>query len=138
MEDAVRQRVKSIVEYYNTTLSGCTDGDSAMQVKLSRQISHKSAITFDTLSFIHKTFPKVSTVWLMYGEGDMFLSDNQDKIVDELQSVIADRDREIAHLNEMLVDKRTIIRTKDEKIEELKSLLHEAHEDYIEEKRKSV
>lgn len=136
MEDSVRQRVKEVVAYYNTTLSGCTDGDSAMQVKLSRQISHKGSITFDTLSFIHKTFPEVSTAWLMYGEGLMFEPENQDGIVDELQSVIADRDREIAHLNEMLNDKRTIIRSKEEKIEELKSLLHEAHEDYIEEKNK--
>lgn len=128
MEDSVRQRVREVVAYYNTTLSGCTDGDSAMQVKLSRQISHKSAITFDTLSFIRKTFPKVSTVWLMYGEGDMFLSDDQDKVVDDLQSIIADRDREIAHLNEMLNDKRRVIQFMESEMDMLKERIGDKKE----------
>lgn len=128
MEDSVRQRVKEVVAFYNTTLSGCTDGNNAMQVKLSRQISHKSAITFDTLSFIHQTFPKVSTVWLMYGEGDMLLSDDQDKIVDDLQSIIADRDREIAHLNEMLNDKRRVIQFMESEMDMLKERIGDKKE----------
>lgn len=135
MEDSVRQRVREVVAYYNTTLSGCTDGDSAMQVKLSRQISHKSAITFDTLSFIRKTFPEVSTVWLMYGEGNMFLSDNQDKVVDDLQEIIAkqtkeiaDRDREIAHLNEMLDDKRRVIQFMESEMDMLKERIGDKKE----------
>lgn len=129
MEDTVRQRVKQVVAYYNTTLSGCTDGDNAMQVKLSRQISHDSTITFDTLSFIHKTFPKVSTAWLMYGEGTMLVTDSQDEVINELQEIVAKQTKEIAELTQ---DKRNLAYT----VELQKSLLHKGHEDYIEEKQK--
>lgn len=86
MEELVRQRVKEVLAFYGTTLTKLANGDSAMQVKLSRQINRGAAVTFETISFILSNFSYVSAEWLIRGKGEMLiseaptvLSENQEK-----------------------------------------------------------
>lgn len=86
MEELVRQRVKEVLAFYGVSLTKLANGDSALQVKLSRQINRGAAVTFETISFILSNFSYVSAEWLMRGKGEMLisetptvLSENQEK-----------------------------------------------------------
>lgn len=71
MEDAIRQRINKILSYYDITINRFSNGDSALQNRLSRQLSRGSAITSDTICLIMSKFSEISSEWLLRGEGDM-------------------------------------------------------------------
>lgn len=73
MEDFVRQRIKEVLEHYNTNPTKLSKGDSALQVRLSRQLKLGAAVTSQTITFILNEFPKVSAEWLLRGVGEMFV-----------------------------------------------------------------
>ena len=81
MERAIVQRVKAIFKEKGVTMNSFSNGDSAMQARLSRQISGNSEVTFQTISSILERYDDVSADWLLKGEGNMFKSvinnDNQ-------------------------------------------------------------
>lgn len=72
MEDAIRQRINEILSFYEITINRFSNGDSALQNRLSRQLSRGSAITSDTICLILSRFSDVSSEWLLRGEGEMF------------------------------------------------------------------
>lgn len=71
MEDAIRQRINEILSFYEITINRFSNGDSALQNRLSRQLSRGSAITSDTICLILSRFSDVSSEWLLRGEGEM-------------------------------------------------------------------
>lgn len=71
MEDAIRQRINEILSFYEITINRFSNGDSALQNRLSRQLSRGSAITSDTICLILSRFSDVSSDWLLRGEGEM-------------------------------------------------------------------
>lgn len=73
MEDFVRQRIKEVLDHYNTNPTKLSKGDSALQVRLSRQLKLGAAVTSQTITFILNEFPKVSAEWLLRGVGEMFV-----------------------------------------------------------------
>lgn len=73
MEDFVRQRIKEVLDHYNTNPTKLSKGDSALQVRLSRQLKLGAAVTSQTITFILNEFPKVSAEWLLRGVGEMFI-----------------------------------------------------------------
>ena len=81
MEELVRQRINDVLAYYKTTNNKLSDGNSAIQVKLSRQLSQGAAITCQTMLFILSKFPDVSAEWLLRGEGTMLKSESSEKSV---------------------------------------------------------
>lgn len=71
MEDAIRQRINEILSFYEITINRFSNGDSALQNRLSRQLSRGSAITSDTICLILSRFSDVSSEWLLRGKGEM-------------------------------------------------------------------
>ena len=65
MED-LRERIKMVLKDHGTTANGISDGDSAVQNKLSRQL-REAAVTADTIQLILRKFPDVSAEWLLRG-----------------------------------------------------------------------
>lgn len=77
MEDAVRERIISIIMDDNISINFISKGNKAFQRKLNRQIKEGAAITSETISTILEAFPKVSAEWLITGKGEKFKNDSQ-------------------------------------------------------------
>ena len=103
-------RIKDIIK-----LSGLSDRAFALkcginQPTLFNQLKGIRAISLDTVLSIYKTFPDVSTNWLLLGEGDMFKSQSREterinKLVDTiatLQESINAKSETIAILNDRI------------------------------------
>ena len=103
-------RIKDIIK-----LSGLSDRAFALkcginQPTLFNQLKGIRAISLDTVLSICKTFPDVSTNWLLLGEGDMFKSQSREterinKLVDTiatLQESINTKSETIAILNDRI------------------------------------
>lgn len=63
----LRERIKRVLKDHNTTANGISDGDSAVQNRLSRQL-REASVTADTIQLILRKFPDVSAEWLLRGE----------------------------------------------------------------------
>ena len=79
MEDAVRQRIISVFERYNSNPTQFSGADSAMQKRLSRQLKGGASVTYETLLSILEKYENVSAEWLLRGKGDMLITDNNQK-----------------------------------------------------------
>ncbi len=103
-------RIKDIIKF-----SGLSDRAFALkcginQPTLFNQLKGIRAISLDTVLSIYKTFPDVSTNWLLLGEGDMLKSQSREterinKLVDTiatLQESINTKSETIALLNEKI------------------------------------
>lgn len=77
MEDAVRDRIISIIMDDKISINFISKGDKAFQRKLNRQINEGAAITSETISTILEAFPKVSAEWLITGKGEKFKNNGQ-------------------------------------------------------------
>lgn len=88
MEDAIRQRINKILSYYDITINRFSNGDSALQNRLSRQLSRGSAITSDTICLIMSKFSDISSEWLLRGEGDM-IKPQHEQIVEPQPALIS-------------------------------------------------
>ena len=77
MEELIRQRVNEILLSHNISINKFSDGDSALQNRLSRQINRGASITAETLFILLDKFKDVSAEWLLRGEGEMLKSDNK-------------------------------------------------------------
>lgn len=62
----LRERIKMVLKDHGTTANGISDGDSAVQNRLSRQL-REAAVTADTIQLILRKFPDVSAEWLLRG-----------------------------------------------------------------------
>ena len=103
-------RIKDIIK-----LSGLSDRAFALKCGINEptlfnQLKGIRAISLDTVLSIYKTFPNVSTNWLLLGEGDMLKSQSREterinKLVDTiatLQESINTKSETIALLNEKI------------------------------------
>lgn len=76
MESSIRQRIKDILNHFNSNTNRLAGDDANFQNRLSRQINQGAAISCDTVSRVLIAFPDVSAEWLLRGKGEMLLSDN--------------------------------------------------------------
>lgn len=88
MEDAIRQRINEILSFYEITINRFSNGDSALQNRLSRQLSRGSAITSDTICLILSRFSDVSSDWLLRGEGEMFKPQQKPTVISNNEIMI--------------------------------------------------
>ena len=77
MEELIRQRVNEILLSHSISINKFSDGDSALQNRLSRQINRGASITAETLFILLDKFKDVSVEWLLRGEGIMTKNDSE-------------------------------------------------------------
>ena len=82
MENIVRERIKTILKENGETPNSLSNGNSAIQRKLQRQINEGAAITVDTLLMMLEKFPDASTEWLLRGKGDMLIQEQNSPMLE--------------------------------------------------------
>ena len=100
MEELIRQRVNEILLSHNISINKFSDGDSALQNRLSRQINRGASITAETLFILLDKFKDVSAEWLLRGEGVMAKNDSENinDNFDKSQYVSKDKYESIVNL----------------------------------------
>lgn len=76
MESSIRQRIKDILNAFNSNTNRLAGDDVNFQNRLSRQINQGASISCDTITRVLIAFPDVSAEWLIRGKGEMILSEN--------------------------------------------------------------
>lgn len=76
MEEAIRQRVRTVLSEFNSNTNQLADNDVNFQNRLSRQINQGSRLSCDTIIRFLSAYPNVSAEWLIRGEGNMLITDN--------------------------------------------------------------
>lgn len=71
MENSIIQRIKSVIEYYDMSVTALSKKIGVVQQTLNRQISGDGAMSLSTIDKILSCFPEISAEWLMRGEGSM-------------------------------------------------------------------
>lgn len=70
-EIEIKNRIKEVLNQKDETINSISK-DSAIQVRLSRQINGKTALSYSTVDYILEYFPDLSTEWLLRGTGTPF------------------------------------------------------------------
>ena len=122
MESSIRQRIKDILNAFNSNTNRLAGDDVNFQNRLSRQINQGASISCDTITRVLIAFPDVSAEWLIRGKGEMLLSENLPKFHGEETDTELDVHAELAR--------------KTAELEELKLqvLRLEAQKDYLQER----
>lgn len=76
MESSIRQRIKQFIEDKNVSINALSNGNSALQRKLQRQINEGANVTVDTIEYLQNYCPQLNSDWLLRGMGEMYLQDN--------------------------------------------------------------
>ena len=129
MEELIRQRVNEILLSHCISINKFSDGDSALQNRLSRQINRGASITAETLFILLDKFKDVSAEWLLRGEGIMTKNDSENinDNFDKSQYVSKDKYESIVNLLAGVTSnlKEAVLENKKlyKEIDELKSRL---------------
>lgn len=132
MEELIRQRVNEILLSHSISINKFSDGDSALQNRLSRQINRGASITAETLFILLDKFKDVSAEWLLRGEGIMTKNDSENinDNFDKSQYVSKDKYESIVNLLAGVTSnlKEAVLENKKlyKEIDELKSRLKTA------------
>lgn len=122
MENIVRQRIKDILKFKNISMTSFSRGDSALQLRLSRQLNRNSSISLDTISIILDRFPDVSAEWLLRGKGEM-LKASAVADTNQISEVEAKRIKEGEGYLKLIKTQNEQIRLQQEQINTLIGLL---------------
>lgn len=83
-EDNVAIRLKDFIEYMKLTNSQFADQCDMPRPTLSQILTGRNKKVSDVIvGQIHKAFPRLSVVWLLFGEGSMLVQDGQEKVHDD-------------------------------------------------------
>lgn len=94
-EDAVRQRINSVLEKEKSSIYALSKETGVEQTKLNRQLSGTSRLSFETIKVFLQRFPRISAEWLLNGVGDMCCSDISDE---ELQRQVDEANARGQHI----------------------------------------
>lgn len=145
MDKSVNERIKTVLK--NSGISLTSYGTNLKEMSLSkfaRQLSGENAMTVDVVIAILRDFPGVSPDWLLFGRGNMYVVDNlvpitgnenETQLLEAANEILKEK---IKGLEKTVALQESLIEEKDKRLAMLEGLLHGSHEDYIEEKRKSV
>lgn len=141
MYKTINERIREVLKENNISpTSYGTNLEEMSLSKFSRQLSGENAMTTDVIIAILRDFPDVSAEWLLCGKGNMYITTeikNKTDIENEQNytEFLKDKIKWLQEKNALL---QKLVDEKDKRIAYYEALLHGAHEDYIEEKRKSV
>lgn len=124
-ENGLRDRIKMILSLRGKTVNSISGGNSALQVKLNRQIRGKSTISAEAIEVVAKNIPDLNIEWLLTGEGEML------KTPSAGGQVVANGDSSVAAMNSHVTTSpsptveqlRTELKLKDQVLEEKERLI---------------
>ena len=127
MENAIRQRIKDVLNAHNSNPNKLAGNDANFQNRLSRQINQGATISCDTLIRVLMAFPDVSAEWMIRGNGEMMYTDNlpffNGEETENEENLKIELSRKIAELEEL---KLQVVR-----LEAQKDYLQERNDDLV-------
>ena len=127
MENAIRQRIKDVLNAHNSNPNKLAGNDANFQNRLSRQINQGATISCDTLIRVLMAFPDVSAEWMLRGNGEMMFTDNlpcfSGEESENEENLKIELSRKVAELEEL---KLQVVR-----LEAQKDYLQERNDDLI-------
>jgi hypothetical protein len=127
MENAIRQRIKDVLNAHNSNPNKLAGNDANFQNRLSRQINQGATISCDTLIRVLMAFPDVSAEWMIRGNGEMMFTDNlpffSGEESENEENLKIELSRKVAELEEL---KLQVVR-----LEAQKDYLQERNDDLI-------
>lgn len=145
MEDTVNQRVRAIIEEKGFSSVYLSKIAKIHQTTIARQISGKNNVSTELIYAIMQECPSISADWIFTGKGNKYISDNLPTMTGNESDEMLELHAQIAKLTAERDAALENLRKAEESVKDLrytvelqKGLLHGSHEDYIEEKRKSV
>jgi hypothetical protein len=127
MENAIRQRIKDVLNAHNSNPNKLAGSDANFQNRLSRQINQGATISCDTLIRVLMSFPDVSAEWMIRGNGEMMFTDNlpcfSGEESENEENLKIELSRKVAELEEL---KLQVVR-----LEAQKDYLQERNDDLI-------
>lgn len=127
MENAIRQRIKDVLNAHNSNPNKLAGNDANFQNRLSRQINQGATISCDTLIRVLMAFPDVSAEWMIRGNGEMMFTDNlpffNGEETENEENLKIELSRKIAELEEL---KLQVVR-----LEAQKDYLQERNDDLV-------
>lgn len=141
-EDAVRQRINSVLEKEKSSIYALSKETGVEQTKLNRQLSGTSRLSFETIKVFLQRFPRISAEWLINGVGDMCcgvpdeqlereiaeetgrvqsIGDNSNHNTQTMADSALTKENEL--LKERIQEKDKVLEEKNEEIKFLRSLI---------------
>lgn len=141
-EDAVRQRINSVLEKEKSSIYALSKETGVEQTKLNRQLSGTSRLSFETIKVFLQRFPRISAEWLINGVGDMCcgvpdeqlereiaeetgrvqsIGDNSNHNTQTMTDSALTKENEL--LKERIQEKDKVLEEKNEEIKFLRSLI---------------
>lgn len=123
--EEIRHRLQKILNTMGKTVNSVAGGNSALQVKLNRQIRGTSTISTDTICLMVELFPTLNLDWLFTGRGEMLKDTNSSThVVANGESSVAAMNSSVSTAGGQLVDSlKREIELKDQVIEEKERLI---------------
>lgn len=123
-ENGLRDRIKKVLLLKGKTVNSISGGNSALQVKLNRQIRGTSTISAETVEVVAKNFPDLSIEWLLTGDGEMLKTPANNQVVANGDSAVAAMNSQVNTDVGRTVDQlRLELKLKDQMIEEKERLI---------------
>lgn len=90
-EESVATRLKVFISHLGISYSGFADNCGIPRPTLSQLVTGRNKKVSDSLlAQIHKVYPDLSIVWLLFGEGSMLLSGGSDFASPDCPELISD------------------------------------------------
>lgn len=123
-ENGLRDRIKMILSLRGKTVNSISGGNSALQVKLNRQIRGKSTISAEAIEVVAKNIPDLNIEWLLTGEGEMLKTPGSGQVVASGDSSVAAMNSHVTTSPSPTVEQlRTELKLKDQVLEEKERLI---------------
>lgn len=79
MENIVAQRIKSVLDARQISITSFAKMVGMLQVTCNRQIRGDQAVSLGLIEGFLSTFPDISAEWLLRGEGEMYKNSSEQK-----------------------------------------------------------
>ena len=125
MEDDVRKRIVQFLEdEKGTSVSAFAKSKGENQSKMTKQIKNSTAISLYTILLLIEEYPDLSAEWLLRGNGDMLISQQQHET---LTGEIRDDTETIAALKETIAAQKIAIAALTDEVHVLKGDIAVTH-----------
>ena len=144
MKQAVSERVRCVISEKGFSSVFLSEKAKLSQPTIARQINGAINVSIELLYAVLHECPDISSEWILMGKGNKYITDNLPPMTGnetEIQLLEAANEtlrEKIKGLERTVSLQESLIKEKDKRLAMFEELLHGSHEDYIEEKRKSV